>query len=374
VLLALSLQAWAVDVSSKQVGNEKSKIKVADLVRSAQENSAHSKLRWDKGLYVYLCEAGACLPVKMPKEIGKVDRIVPGNFLENSAGSWLALRESVAFLCSVPKNFTSRVVCGRLKAPPLPNSTIYYYQDPAHADRKALLYVPAKTSPGISNKGKLRFTKYFQSSLAETTIAVQGALNNMTRVAQTSGSTLIFDISTDTDVVPPPPTEGDHGKSSQGQPSSATQSISGGDYSTQSSGDGEFAEEGCAWVAGVYVCRVIIGPPPLVDPYEPPLPSPDLPWYCDWFGVFCPGDPEMPPPSPPPSPAPAPEPTPPISSDNGGSEPTNPPRDEELYQLARAECMRNASDATLGTPPGNDGWNWTNYYNQCMEGMGYPDH
>ena len=220
VLLALSLQACAGNASSAGIGNGRGKKDVTELGKAAQENSAHNKLRWDKGRYVHVCESGACLPVKMPKEIGKIDRIVPGEFLENSAGSWLALRESVAFLCGIPKNFTTRVVCGRLKAPPLPNTIIYYYQDPGNAGRTARLYVPGKTSPSINNKGKLKFTKYFQSSLAETTIAVQGALNNMTRVAGVSGSTFIFDISTDTDVAPPAPAEGDHGKSPQGQPQS----------------------------------------------------------------------------------------------------------------------------------------------------------
>lgn len=57
--------------------------------------------------------------------------------------------------------------------------------------------------------------------------------------------------------------------------------------------------------------------------------------------------------------------------EGGGSasgNPTMPPPQPPLdCKKVAGHCRNTCSDSTLGTPPGNDGWNWVKCYNACMK-------
>ena len=93
-------------------------------VQNKQENSspyAGPKFHRLEGQFLAICdtEKKLCSRVKMPKSLGKVEKIFPGPFLGNTKASWIAFSKFDSFLCALIPN-SLKVVCAKMDAGPLP--------------------------------------------------------------------------------------------------------------------------------------------------------------------------------------------------------------------------------------------------------------
>jgi hypothetical protein len=246
-----------------------------------------------RGQNITICTPGAkCSEAKMPAQLGDVTKLVQGEFVSNEIAkvSWIARSPRRAYLCYQSKSIDD-VHCTPIKAPSIKNAEISFTKK----DGANVVIIIPNLDYDDSAKSRRRIT--------QAMMQFGNAIKDSAQLLEAKAEDEVFSPTTiDNSGCADCPDDGGGGEDDGGDDGWGDWGGGGGGGGGDGGGgglagppitDGSFT---CGMVGPTVVCSSG-PPPPLTDPYDQPLPpGPSDPWYCSWFGLACPGAPQLPPP------------------------------------------------------------------------------
>lgn len=284
-----------------------------------------------------------CQDAEMPKNVGLVEKFIGGNFISVTKPNWLAATDTGTSLCILAN--VGVVLCH-----PVTHDREYQNYDLTYQDSalkiSTLLGARKQSSPDELAEFSKKFAKSLGLASSKLLLELKKNVNaklNKPIVKKPGAS----EAHTDSEVSDGNDPGGGGGGGDDGGGDGGGGDGGGGDMG----GGGDFGGGATCSPAG---CIVIIPPPP-PSPTEPKLPSPPA-TLCSMFGIFC----NTPPPS---------LPDPVVPSTGVGDSSMG---EAMRCQQVRSDCRAACSDATLPTPPGNDGMDFYRCINKCIADAGCP--
>jgi hypothetical protein len=146
-------------------------------------------INWQEGQFINLCTPhnGKCQSVKMPRTLGKVERVLEGPFISSARASWLAFTKFETFVCAALKMRTT-VVCARTESNSFPIESVDFRVGVTPDNRTRISLIGKKVETDNDKLAKL--SGPFKRAVWESANILQGEVDMMAAGTSSFSSSL----------------------------------------------------------------------------------------------------------------------------------------------------------------------------------------